>query len=89
MCCRSVVAPAIRSSRVAEPGNALYGVWATAMSWYSLLLEQVHQPQAVLGQQHAVGVERQHVVRVGDVQPPVPGLARHQRRAAERSATSR
>ena len=69
MCCRSVVAPAIRSSRVAEPGNALYGVCAMAMSWYSLLLEQVHQPQAVLGQQHAVGVERHHVVRVGDVTP--------------------
>ena len=36
MCCRSVVAPAIRSSRVAEPGNALYGVWAMATSRYSL-----------------------------------------------------
>ena len=35
MCCRSVVAPAIRSSRVAEPGNELYGVCVMEMSWYS------------------------------------------------------
>ena len=46
-----------------------------------LLLEQVHQPQAVLGQQHAVGVQRHHVVRVGDVRPGT-GLGAHQRRAA-------
>ena len=29
------------------------------------LLEQVHEPQAVLGHDHAVGVERHHVVAVG------------------------
>ena len=75
MCWRSVVAPAIRSSRVAEPGNELYGVCAMATSWYSLLLQQVHQPQAVLGQQDAVGVQRQHVVGVGDERPG-PGLVR-------------
>ena len=46
------------------------------------LLEQVHQAQAVLGQQHAVGIERQHVVRVGHVQVAVGRVGGNQRHAA-------
>ena len=43
-----------------------------------LLFEQVHEPQAVLGQQHTIGVKRHHVVGVRDLKP-LTRQARHER----------
>ena len=60
------MAPAIRSIRVAAPGIGAVRRLGDADLGVLGLLEQVDEPQAVLGQEHAVGVERQHVVGVGD-----------------------
>ena len=49
-----------------------------------VLLEQVHEPQAVLGQQHAVRVERHDVVRIRDVQGAVARPRPDQRGAGDR-----
>ncbi len=64
----SVVAPAMRSRRVGRAGEGGVRRLRHRDPLVLGLLEQVHEPQAVLRQQHAVGVERQDVVGVGHVE---------------------
>src|SRR3954447_12195648 len=80
MCCRSVEAPEMRSRRVADPGNELYGVCATATRECALH-EQVHHPRGVLRQQHAVGVQGEHECRLVDGQVGGAGRGPDQRQA--------
>ena len=79
-CWMSVVAPATRSRRVLAPRERRVGGLDDRDALVAGKLALVDQPEAVLAQEHAVGVEREHVVAVGDLQG-VGGIAVAQDRA--------
>ncbi len=84
MCCRSVVAPGDPLQPGGRAGERAVGRLGDGHVLVLALLQQVHQAQAVLRQQDAVGVQRHDVVGVGDAQVALAGAAAHQRRAGRR-----